>query len=102
MRAAAEYRRTTLLASLSDTVQILRALLAAGDPGRAGAYVDAGLQQPGELIDIGPQRVVATGVRLERDQLLNVVGGLYTGGLGPTGKLAGIYPDLAGAMGVNA
>ena len=37
MRAAAENRRIAVLASLPDTIQILRRLLAAGDPGGAAS-----------------------------------------------------------------
>ncbi len=51
------------------------ALLAAGDPGGAGAHVDAAFEQPGQLVDVRPQRVVATGVGLQCDERVDVVGG---------------------------
>jgi hypothetical protein len=59
--ATAEDRGIALLASLSDALEILRRLLATGDPRRAGADVHP-LEQADQLIDVRPQRVVTTGV----------------------------------------
>ena len=50
----------------SDSHQVVRALLAAGDPGGRRAHVDTRFQQPFEFVDTGPQRVVAARVGLGR------------------------------------
>src|SRR5262245_16931441 len=90
-----------LLTGLSDVIQILRGLLAAGDPGRVGTDVGAGLQKPGQLVDVGPQGVVTTGVRCESEQRIDVVGGSHTGWFGPARKLGGVNAGLVGTMGVD-
>ena len=55
-----------------------------------------------ELVDVRPQRVVATRVGFQGDQRVDVVGGLDTGGFRPAGQFGGVHTDLVGAVGVDA
>ena len=65
------------------------------------SHVDAGLQKPGQLVDVRPERVVATGVGLQRDQRVDVVGGRHPCGFGPAGQLGGVDAELVGAVRVD-
>lgn len=98
MGAAAEDRGVACLTSISDAVEILRCLLAPGDPRRRGTHVHAGLEQPDQFVDVGPQRVVAARVGLGGQQRVDVVGGLDPGRFRPAGQLGGVDTDLVGAV----
>ena len=100
--AAAEDRGAGALAGLEDPGPIGRGLLAAGDPGRAGADVHPGTEQRAELVDARPQRVVAARVRAQGEQRLDVVGREHPGRLGPAAQVGGIRADLLLAVGVHA
>ena len=90
VRAAAEDRRTAALASVDDAFAVRRRLLPTGDPGRAGAHVDARLQQTHQFVDIRPQRVIATRVGAQREQRLDVVGRVHPCRLRPARQFGGI------------
>ena len=90
-----------VLTGLRDPGAVLGGLLAAGDPGRARAHVDARLEQPDQLVDVRPQRVVAAGVRLQREQRVDVVRGQDAGRLGPAAQVGGVDADLVGAVRVD-
>ena len=102
MSATAEHRGIVLHARLLDAIAVFGRLLATGDPCRARTHIDAGVQQPHQLVDVGPQRVIAARVGLQRDQPVDVVGGFDAGGLRPAGKLSGVGSHLLGPMRVYA
>ena len=89
---AAEYRRTAEFASLRDAVAT-RSESVTGDELRGRHHVDAGAQNPHQLIDIREHRVVDHAVRLQRDQCVDVVCGQDTERLDPA-QLAGVAADL--------
>ena len=81
-----------MLASLDDAVTTRTQEVAGDESGRAH-HVDARTEDTDQLIDVGEHRVVDHTVRFEREQGLNVIGGLHVQGCDPA-QLTSVLPDL--------
>src|SRR5208337_142468 len=87
-----------LFAGLGDAIAP-RTEEVAGDESRGAHHVDARTEDTDQLVDVGEHRVVHHTVRLERQQGLNIVGGLHIEGIDPA-QLANIVPDLLRRPGI--
>ncbi len=96
--AAPEDRRAPVLARVDDAGAPV-AERVAGDERRGAHDVDARLEDPHHLVDVGPLRVVDDAVGPQREQRVDVVGGEDPERFDPA-QLADVAPDLVGPPGV--
>ena len=89
----AEQRRSAALACVFEFVPAV-AEVVSGDEGGGRNDIHTGLEDADEFVDVDPHRVVDHGVGLEREQRVDVIGGLHAQWL-DTGQFAGVRPVLS-------